>query len=97
MLLRENMAPILKVLSMLSASHRNVRKFLRQKILPPLRDVSQRPEVGNSIKNKLCRLLTTPDTTVASMVAEFLFVLCKEKVCIYYFYTGVTNCRNGLP
>ena len=85
------MAPILKVLSMLAATDRRIRKFLRQRILPPLRDVSQRPEVGNCIKNKLCRLLTAPDTTVGSMVAEFLFVLCKEKVSRLVKHTGYGN------
>ena len=85
------MAPILKVLSMLAATDRRIRKFLRQRILPPLRDVSKRPEVGNCIKNKLCRLLTAPDTTVGSMVAEFLFVLCKEKVSRLVKHTGYGN------
>jgi len=89
--LRENMLPILKVITMLATSHRNVRKFLRQQILPPLRDVSQRPEVGNAIKNKMCRLLTTPDTNVGSMVAECLFILCKEKVGRFVKHTGYGN------
>lgn len=89
--LRENLAPILKLLTILSLSHRHVRKYLRQEILPPLRDVSQRPEVGNAIKNKLCRLLTTPDTTIGSMVAEFLFTLCKEKVSRFVKHTGYGN------
>jgi len=89
--LRENIAPILKVLTGLIVSHRQVRKFLRQQILPPIRDVSQRPEVGNTIKSKMCRLLTTPDTRVGSMVAEFLFILCKEKVGRFVKHTGYGN------
>ena len=39
-------------------------------------------------RNKLCRLLTAPDTTVGAMVAEFLFVLCKEKVGRFVKHTG---------
>ena len=31
------------------------------------------------MRNKLCRLLTSPDTSVSTMGAELLFVLCKEK------------------
>jgi len=89
--LRENMAPILKVITMLSLTHRNFRKYLRLQILPPIRDVSTRPEVGNTIKNKMCRLLTTPDTRVGSMVAECLFILCKEKVGRFVKHTGYGN------
>ena len=31
----------------------------------------------------MCRLLTTPDTRVGSMVAECLFILCKVKFLDY--------------
>ena len=89
--LRENVAPILKVLTIMCASHRSVRKYLRHAILPPLKDVTQRPEVGSSLKSKLCRLLTSPDTTVGSMVAEFMFILCKEKVSRFVKHTGYGN------
>ena len=47
----------------LSLTHKKIRKYYKNQILPPLRDLSKRPEEGNTIKNKLCRLLTTPDTT----------------------------------
>ena len=46
--LRENMAPILKVITMLALTHRNFRKYLRLQILPPIRDVSTRPEVNRN-------------------------------------------------
>lgn len=48
------------------------------KVLPPLRDVTNKPEVGNSLRNKLVRLMTHIDTDVKDCAAEFLFVLCKE-------------------
>lgn len=47
-------------------------------VLPPLRDVRNRPEVGNALRNKLVRLMTHIDTDVKHCAAEFLFVLCKE-------------------
>ena len=88
--LKENLSPILKVLVTLSTSHRTVRKYLKQEILPPKRDLSQRPEQGGQLKSKLCRLLTSPDS-VASMIAEFLFILCKEKVSRLVKHTGYGN------
>ena len=48
-------------------------------------------KVGNAIKNKMCRLLTTPDTKVGNMVAECLFILCKEKVGRFVKHTGYGN------
>lgn len=88
--LKENLSPILKVLVNLSVSHRTVRKYLKQEMLPPKRDLSQRPEQGEQLKSKLCRLLTSPNT-VASMIAEFLFILCKEKVSRLVKHTGYGN------
>ena len=77
--LRETCSPILTVLCGLSRHHRPVRKFLRSQVLPPLRDVTHRPEEGEgTARNKLCKLLTCPIDAVATLVAEFLFILCKE-------------------
>lgn len=77
-MLHEELSPILTVL--LKAAHANalIRKYLKSIILPPLKDVMNRPETGNTLRNQLCRLLTTPVTTVRDLVAELLFVLCKE-------------------
>jgi hypothetical protein len=58
--------------------HRAARKFLRQKVLPALTDVHSRPEEGSTMRNKLCRLLTTPVMQVRNLVEVFLFILCKE-------------------
>ena len=42
------------------------------------------------MRNKLCRLLTSPDTSVSTMGAELLFVLCKEKgKTIFVNFLGV--------
>ena len=48
--LRESLAPILKVLICLSLTHKKIRKYYKNQILPPLRDVSKRPEEGNTIR-----------------------------------------------
>ncbi len=37
-----------------------------------------RPEEGDDPRSRLCKLLTSPVDAVATLVAEFLFVLCKE-------------------
>ena len=54
------------------------RRYIRSIILPPLKDVRNRPEVGNELRNQLCRLLTSAATQVRDLTAELLFVICKE-------------------
>ncbi|XP_059834568.1 synembryn-B isoform X1 [Hypanus sabinus] len=61
------------------------------RVLPPLKDVTNRPEVGNTLRNKLVRLMTHIDTGVKHTAAEFLFVLCKESVDCLLKYTGYGN------
>lgn len=58
----------------------NVRQssYLHLQVLPPLKDVKIRPEVGSTLRNKLVRLMTHVDMGVKQTAAEFLFVLCKE-------------------
>ncbi|KPP78534.1 synembryn-B-like [Scleropages formosus] len=60
-------------------------------VLPPLKDVKNRPEVGTTIRNKLVRLMTHVDMGVKQSAAEFLFVLCKESVDNLLKYTGYGN------
>lgn len=67
------------------------RRYVRTVVLPPLRDVQQRPEVGDELRNQLCRLLTSPATDVRDLAAELLFVLCKENVWRMTKYTGYGN------
>lgn len=90
-LLKEALMPILSVLIEYSSNVRIIRKFLRSRILPPLRDVTHRPEEGDELRNKLCRLMTCTITQVEFLVAEFLFVLCKENVRRLIKYTGYGN------
>lgn len=77
-MLQEELLPVLTVLIQFSKTNRIARKFIRSRVLPPLRDVMHRPEEGDTLRNKLCRLMTSPVTQVEFLVAEFLFVLCKE-------------------
>ncbi|KAL7018619.1 hypothetical protein ACKWTF_010834 [Chironomus riparius] len=87
----DQLPPILTVLikSVRCTSH--IRRYARVKILPPLRDVKKRPEEGTTIRNYLCRLLTYPSTQISDLVAELLFVLCKENVGRMIKYTGYGN------
>ncbi|XP_067875857.1 synembryn-A-like isoform X2 [Heterodontus francisci] len=89
--LRETLTPVLNLLTESSRYHRETRKFLRARVLPPLRDVKNRPEVGEALRNKLVRLMTHVNTDVKHCAAEFLFVLCKENVSRFVKYTGYGN------
>lgn len=61
-------------------------------VLPPLRDVKNRPEVGNLLRNKLVRLMTHIDTDVKHCAAEFLFVLCKESGACHFSCSSKASC-----
>ncbi|XP_033170770.1 synembryn [Drosophila mauritiana] len=87
----ELLSPVLTVLVKCARSDRVMRHYLRQEILPPLRDVSQRPEVGQELRNHLCRFLTLPAMILRDLSAELLFVLCKENVGRMIKYTGYGN------
>ncbi|XP_042202446.1 synembryn-A isoform X1 [Callorhinchus milii] len=89
--LKETLTPALNLLTESARVHRETRKFLRFKVLPPLRDVKTRPEVGNLLRNKLVRLMTHIDTDIKHCAAEYLFVLCKESVARFVKYTGYGN------
>ncbi|KAM3842677.1 LOW QUALITY PROTEIN: chaperone Ric-8A [Diretmus argenteus] len=89
--LKETLLPSLNLLTESARIHRETRKFLRSKVLPPLRDVKNRPEVGNALRNKLVRLMTHIDTDVKNCAAEFVFVLCKESVSRFIKYSGYGN------
>ncbi|XP_014246843.1 synembryn-A [Cimex lectularius] len=88
---KDTLSPILLVLFRLAELHNLSRKYMRFKILPKLTDVSTRPEEGKTIRNKLCRLLTCPVQCISDLVADFLFVLCKENVARMVKHTGFGN------
>jgi hypothetical protein len=89
--MHESLAPILVCLSEMARANRIIRKYLRSSILPPLDEVLKRPEEGNTLRNKLVKLMTNPNTDVKELVADFLFVLCKENVGRLIKYTGYGN------
>lgn len=87
----ELLSPVLTVLVKCARSNRTMRHYLRKEILPPLKDVSKRPEIGNELRNHLCRFLTLPAMILRDLSAELLFVLCKEDVGRMIKYTGYGN------
>ncbi|XP_048404405.1 synembryn-B isoform X1 [Stegostoma tigrinum] len=89
--LKEGLTPVLSVLTECCRTHRDMRKYIRSRVLPPLKDVKHRPEIGTTLRNKLVRLMTHIDTGVKHTSAEFLFVLCKESVDCLLKYTGYGN------
>ncbi|XP_037538741.1 synembryn-B [Nematolebias whitei] len=88
---KEGLTPVLSLLTEGSRCHREIRRYLKAQVLPPLKDVKNRPEVGSTIRNKLVRLMTHVDMGVKQTAAEFLFVLCKESVDNLLKYTGYGN------
>jgi len=91
--LKEDITPCLSVLWNMSRSVRLVRKFIRSVILPPLTaiDIKEKPEEGNTLKAKLVGLLTNTNGDISTMVAELLYVLCKENVGRLIKHTGYGN------
>uniref|UniRef100_A0A2M4AES9 Putative signaling protein ric-8/synembryn regulates neurotransmitter secretion n=1 Tax=Anopheles triannulatus TaxID=58253 RepID=A0A2M4AES9_9DIPT len=87
----EMLSPVLTVLIKAIRADAIHRRYVRSVILPPLRDVHDRPEVGKELRNYLCSLLTSPCTQIADLSAELLFVLCKENVGRMIKYTGYGN------
>ncbi|XP_028815010.1 chaperone Ric-8B [Denticeps clupeoides] len=85
---KEGLTPVLSLLTESSRQHRDIRRYLKARVLPPLKDVRNRPEVGSTLRNKLVRLMTHVDMGVKQSAAEFLFVLCKESVDSLVKYTG---------
>lgn len=74
----EILSPVITVLFKSARSERIIRKYIRLQILPPLKDVHNRPEEGSTLRNHLCRLLTSPITQLRDLIAELLFILCKK-------------------
>lgn len=88
---KECLTPVLSLLTEGSRQHREIRRYIKAQVLPPLKDVKIRPEIGSAVRNKLVRLMTHVDMGVKQTAAEFLFVLCKESVDNLLKYTGYGN------
>jgi len=91
--LKEDITPVLSVLYNLSRGKRPARKYLKSVVLPPLKpgDLSSKPEEGDSLTSRLVALLTNTSSDISTMVAEFLFVLCKENSARLVKHTGWGN------
>lgn len=89
--IHRQLTPVLLCLAECGRGHRILRRYLRARVLPPLSDVMNRPEAGNTLRNRLVRLMTVPCTETKQLAAELLFVLCKEKVGRLIKYTGYGN------
>lgn len=87
----EQLPPILTVMIKCVRCTSVIRRYVRTQVLPPLSDVKKRPEEGEAVRNHLCKLLTYPSTQISDLVAELLFVLCKENVGRMIKYTGYGN------
>ncbi|KAK3856261.1 hypothetical protein Pcinc_037410 [Petrolisthes cinctipes] len=87
----KSLMPILTLMVEMVQANRIIRKFVRLRVLPPLRDVSKRPEEGNTLRNKLCTLMTSPLHDLKHLSANLLFILCKESVDRLIKYTGYGN------
>ncbi|KAM7381738.1 hypothetical protein PAMA_012534 [Pampus argenteus] len=88
---KEKLTPILNLLTESCRAHKETRHYIRKHILPPLKDVSHRPEEGSTVKSRLIRLMTHLDTDVKHCAADLIFVLCKENVRRFVKYTGYGN------
>uniref|UniRef100_A0A3Q3W111 Synembryn n=1 Tax=Mola mola TaxID=94237 RepID=A0A3Q3W111_MOLML len=89
--MKEKLTPILNLLTESCRAHRETRRYIKKHILPPLTDVSHRPEEGSTVKSRLIRLMTHLDTDLKHCAADLIFVLCKENVSRFVKYTGYGN------
>ncbi|XP_072047578.1 chaperone Ric-8A-like [Amphiura filiformis] len=96
--LAEQLSPVISALCVLSRTEPIIRRFLKEQVLPPLdaKEAASLPEEGNTLRNKLVRLMTNPSTDVKEVVADFLFILCKESVTRLVKYTGYGNAAGML-
>ncbi|XP_018012585.1 synembryn-A isoform X2 [Hyalella azteca] len=92
----ENLTPVLTMLVTVCQSSSKVRQFVRQRVLPPLKDVTHRPEEGNSLRGRLVKLMTSPVMELKHLSATLLFVLCKQSVERLIKYSGYGNCAGLL-
>ena len=74
----DQLTPVLCTLTEAAKTVPVIRRYLKANILPPLREnLHQRPEVGGTMRNKVCRLLTSTQMNVRDGAGDFLFALCK--------------------
>ncbi|RNA34750.1 synembryn-B isoform X1 [Brachionus plicatilis] len=89
----DRLYPVLLLLSLMSKSNNIIRHYSRLKVLPPLnkKDLVALPQTGGHIRNRLVRLMTDANLQIKRLVAQLLFILCKESVSRLIKYTGYGN------
>eukprot|EP00123_Amoebidium_parasiticum_P009760 comp19694_c0_seq1/m.23395 comp19694_c0_seq1/g.23395 ORF comp19694_c0_seq1/g.23395 comp19694_c0_seq1/m.23395 type:complete len:564 (-) comp19694_c0_seq1:679-2370(-) len=89
--LRGQLSAILTALRSFARNDRDLRQYMFEKILPKRADYSRRPEQENSYRGHLVSLMTSHLSYVKDIVADFLFVLCKENMARLIKHTGYGN------
>ncbi|OQV22799.1 Synembryn-A [Hypsibius exemplaris] len=92
----DQLSPVLCTLTEAAKAVPVIRRFLKAQILPPLRELHQRPEVGTTMRNKICRLLTSTQISVRDSAGDLLFALCKGNAKRLIKYTGYGNAAGWL-
>ena len=89
----DHTVPLFVALARMCRANRDIRRHIRSKVLPPLHesDVRRLPQEGETLRNRICKMLTCPSLEVKEHAADFLFVLCKENVSRLVKYTGFGN------
>jgi hypothetical protein len=74
----------------------NGDRLTRQpQLLPRRHDFSVGPEHGSSLRARLIKLMTSPDSAVKHMVAEFPFVLCHRNGAWTPGHSSLDNSKHG--
>ena len=86
------------VLVQLCKDNKAARRFCRLRILPPLHaaDVARPPNEGTTTRNRLVRLMSRSMGNCKTLIAEFLFVLCKRSVPRLVKYCGFGHAAGHL-
>lgn len=89
----ELIPPVVSVLIKSVRCSSVIRRYVKKRVLPPImkEELMRKPEEGTTLRNRLCKLLTYPSTQISDLVAELLFLLCKENVGKMIKYTGYGN------
>ncbi|CAF2758516.1 unnamed protein product [Rotaria sp. Silwood2] len=89
---KEALSPVLELLISMCQSNRTIRKYCQQYILSSLsQEVFDSSTDEQTLRNKLTRQMTNPNSELKTLSAKLLFVLCKENVNCLIKYTGCEN------
>ncbi|OAF67349.1 Protein Ric-8A [Intoshia linei] len=93
----DDIIPKIVILIKICSKHKEIRKYCRLKIFPYLnKEIDNLPEIGNSMRNKICQLLIKSDRDVKNVVGNLLLVLFKNSVKKIIKYTGYGNAAGFL-